>query len=111
MGIGTNKLRNNNQETSETLKKEKYSELTTQKQDSKNKSPRKDDSETKRLSVTFSGLTKQNLDYLTEEQGISQVDAIRRALSTEAFLYEEIKNGSKILIKDKDNELREIIFR
>ena len=111
MGIGTNKLKDNNQKPSETSNEEKSPESTIQKQDSKNKSTRKDDSETKRLSVTFSGLTKQNLDYLTEEQGISQVDAIRRALSTEAFLYEEIKNGSKILIKDRDNELREIIFR
>ena len=38
-------------------------------------------------------------------------EVVRRSVETEKFLRDSVEEGSKILIKDKDNSLRELIFR
>lgn len=44
------------------------------------------------------------------DRGISQAEAILKAIATESFLQQEIKNGSKILI-ETDRSLKEVVFR
>lgn len=66
---------------------------------------------TKRMSISLSGDAARLLDFLAESQGISQNEALRRAIATEAYLLEERLNGSKVLLQKSDKEIREVIFR
>jgi hypothetical protein len=68
-------------------------------------------SQAKRLSLKLSSDSATLLEYLAETQGISQNEVIRRALGTEAFLQREIDAGSRILIHDAKDNIREIVFR
>lgn len=70
-----------------------------------------DKTESKRFSVTFSGDAREQLDYLASNQGLTQVEVIRKAVATEAFLYEEIKQGGRVIIAAPDGNHREIVFR
>ena len=65
----------------------------------------------KRMSVTLSSDAAQLLEWLAATQGITQTEALRKAIATEAYLYKEIKQGSKVLILTSDKEVREVIFR
>lgn len=80
-----------------------------------NEPERKDSSNdsnvTKRMSVSFSGDVARMLEYLAETQGISQVEALRKAIATEAYLLQERMHGSKVLLQKPDKEIREVLFR
>jgi hypothetical protein len=65
----------------------------------------------KRLSISLSGDTATLLEFLATSQGISQNEALRKAISTEAYLLKERKKGGKILIQKASQECCEIIFR
>lgn len=73
--------------------------------------PTTSSSSAKRMSITFSHDTLQQLDFLASSQGISQSEVIRKSLATEAYLYQERLEGSKILLQKSDKELREVVFR
>ncbi len=66
---------------------------------------------TKRMSVTLSDEPAASLEWLATTQGISQVEALRKAIATEAFLLKEQKAGSKILLSNPKKEVREVLFR
>ena len=68
-------------------------------------------SDSKRMSVSLPQETAKMLELLSELQGISQVEALRRAISTEAYIQREIKNGSRILVESTDKQIRELVFR
>ena len=68
-------------------------------------------SDSKRMSVSLPQETAKMLELLSELQVISQVEALRRAISTEAYIQREIKNGSRILVESTDKQIRELVFR
>jgi hypothetical protein len=70
-----------------------------------------DSNVTKRMTVSFSGDVARMLEYLAETQGISQVEALRKAIATEAYLLQERMQGSKVLLQKPDKEIREVLFR
>lgn len=65
----------------------------------------------KRMSVTLSQDEAEMLEWLAQDQGITQKEALRRAIATEAYFYKERKAGSKILFHTSDRQVREVIFR
>jgi hypothetical protein len=68
-------------------------------------------SELKRMTVALPPETAKMLELLSELQGVSQTEALKRAISTEAFIQREIKDGSKVLIQSPNSHLKELVFR
>lgn len=66
---------------------------------------------TKRMSVSLSGDAARLLEFLAETQGITQNEALRKAIATEAYLRQEMLEGSKVLLQKPDKEVREVVFR
>jgi predicted transcriptional regulator len=64
-----------------------------------------------KVTVNLSPQVVKALEALAEEEGITKTEALRKAISTEKFLHEEKKKGSRILIEDTDQKIREIIIR
>lgn len=65
----------------------------------------------KRMSISLSGDITRLLEFLAETQGISQNEALRKAIATEAFLLEERLQGSKLLLQKSNKEICEVVFR
>ena len=65
----------------------------------------------KRITVSLPAETVEMLEILASLQSVSQSEAIRRAISTEAFIQHEIHNGSQVFVKTTDNIQRELVFR
>lgn len=70
-----------------------------------------DNPKPKRLSISLSADAAELLESLSEEQGVSQSEVIRRALATESYIQQEIQQGSRILIQKADEQIREVVFR
>jgi hypothetical protein len=51
-----------------------------------------------------------NLEQVAETTRLSQNDAIRKALATEAFVQETLQSGGKILVQDPKGVVREVQF-
>lgn len=68
-------------------------------------------SDLKRMTIALTQETAKMLELLSEHQGVTQIEALRRAISTEAFIQREIKNGSRILVQSPDNQTKELVFR
>lgn len=59
-------------------------------------------------------LPEQVMNALKEvavSQGVTMTEAIRRAIGTEKFLMKEKEKGGKVLIEDKEKNLRELVLR
>ncbi|MDQ2835331.1 MAG: ribbon-helix-helix protein, CopG family [Acidobacteriota bacterium] len=68
---------------------------------------------TQKLVKTSMNLPEQSIDTvrdLASRTGRSMAEVVRRAVDTEKFLRDTISDGSKILIKDKDNTMRELVI-
>jgi len=65
----------------------------------------------KRMSVSLSGDAAQLLESLSKAQGITQNEALRKAIATEAYIRQEILQGTKVLLQKPDGEIREVVFR
>jgi hypothetical protein len=65
----------------------------------------------KRMSISLSGDTAKMLEFLATTQGISQNEALRKAIATEEYLRQEIMQGSKVLLQKSNSEIREVVFR
>ena len=65
----------------------------------------------KRMSVSLSADAARMLEFIAQSQGISQNEALRKAIATEAYLLQEITQGSKVLLQKKNKEVREVVFR
>ncbi|HEY9798722.1 MAG TPA: ribbon-helix-helix protein, CopG family [Leptolyngbyaceae cyanobacterium] len=68
-------------------------------------------SSVKRMSISLSGDIARLLEFLAESQGISQNEALRKAIATEAYLLQERQQGTKVLLQKPDKEIREVLFR
>ncbi|MEM7555279.1 MAG: hypothetical protein AAF378_14485 [Cyanobacteria bacterium P01_A01_bin.84] len=68
-------------------------------------------SDVKRMSVSLSGDIAGMLEFLAKSQGISQNEALRKAIATEAYLLQERLQGTKVLLQHPDREVREVLFR
>jgi len=44
-----------------------------------------------------------------EERGITMTEALRRMLSNEKYIVEEVEEGGKVLIEKKDKTVRELV--
>lgn len=64
-----------------------------------------------KTSVNLPESTVAALELLAKKRGKSMSQIIRDAISTETFLQETSDNGGKILIKDKDDTLRQLLVR
>lgn len=65
----------------------------------------------KRMTISLPSETARMLELLCELQGVTQTEALRRAISTEAFIQREIKDGSKIFVESPDRRIKELVFR
>jgi hypothetical protein len=65
----------------------------------------------KRMSVSLSGDAARLLTELAEAQGITQNEALRKAIATEAYLRREMAQGAKVLLQDSNKDVREVVFR
>ena len=52
----------------------------------------------------------QEVEEIANAESVNRNDAIRMALATEQFVSRVRREGGKILIKDKDGEIREVEF-
>lgn len=54
------------------------------------------------------------VDALTDiagSRGITLTEALRQAIANEKFLQDEIDQGSKLLIEDKDKNVQRVVFK
>ena len=66
----------------------------------------------KRMTVYLPAETARMLEILSKLQSISLNEAIRRAISTESFIQNEIRNNkSKFFLETPAGETKELIFR
>ncbi|HEY9875852.1 MAG TPA: hypothetical protein V6D12_20640 [Candidatus Obscuribacterales bacterium] len=65
----------------------------------------------KRMSVSLAGDAARMLEDLAAAQGITQSEALRKAIATESYIREELSKGSKVLIQKPSLEIREVVFR
>ena len=64
-----------------------------------------------KLSVNLPEDTVSKLREIAEKRGITLTEALRRAISHERFLEDEVENGGKVLVEKPDKTVREIVFR
>jgi hypothetical protein len=64
-----------------------------------------------KISANLSQEVLDALRNIAKTQGISMTEALRRAISTEKFLLDQVQANSKILIEDKDKNIRQILVR
>jgi hypothetical protein len=77
----------------------------------KNKNSKSGKIEFKRLSIALPEKVAEVLEELAILQGITQVDALKRAILTEALLQNEVHKGADILIRNPDGTIERILFR
>ncbi|PZV15133.1 MAG: hypothetical protein DCF22_07725 [Leptolyngbya sp.] len=63
------------------------------------------------MSVSLSGDAARLLEYLAEVQGITQNEALRKAIATEAYIRQEMEQGAKVLLQKSNKDIREVVFR
>ncbi len=64
-----------------------------------------------KLTVNLSEEVTATLKALASERGTSVTEILRQAISTEKFLLTEVKEGGKVLIKDRDGNMKELLLR
>lgn len=64
-----------------------------------------------KISANLSQEVLDALRNIAETQGISMTEALRRAISTEKFLLDQVQANNKILIEDKDKNIRQVLVR
>ena len=64
----------------------------------------------RRVTASLRPRDENNLESVAEDAGLSENDAIRKALATEAFVQETLKEGGSILVRSKDGTVREVQF-
>jgi hypothetical protein len=68
-------------------------------------------SNVKRMSISLPSDIADLLEYLAKFQGISQNEALRKAIATEAYFLQERQQGNRVLIQAHDQQIKEVIFR
>lgn len=70
----------------------------------------KQGSTVRRVTASLRAKDESNLEKVADEAGLTQNDAIRKALATEAFVQDTLKGGGSILVRDADGTIREVQF-
>ena len=65
----------------------------------------------KRMSISLDSHSEIMLENMATDQGISQNEVINKAIKVEHFMAEAIKDGSIILVKSKDGQVTQVVFR
>lgn len=65
----------------------------------------------KRMSISLDSHSEIMLDKIAKAQGISLNEVINKAIKTEYFITEAIREESIFLIQSKDGQLTRIVFR
>lgn len=66
---------------------------------------------TKRMSITLTGEAIEHLEFLSNSQGITQNEALKKAIATEVYIRKHTMLGVKVLLQNPDGEIREVVFR
>lgn len=77
----------------------------------KNTPSAKEKDASKRMTVVLPPETARMLEILSDIQSVTLNEAIRRAISTEAYIQKEVQQKSKILVEAEDGQTRELVFR
>lgn len=64
----------------------------------------------RRVTTSLRDPDVSNLQEVSGATRLSENDAIRKALATEAFVQETLQNGGRILVEDKDGNIRQVAF-
>lgn len=64
----------------------------------------------RRTSFNLSPEAEEAVRELARRRGVSMGEVIRRALSTEKFLADRQAEGAKVLIRERDGTLREVVM-
>lgn len=64
-----------------------------------------------KVTVNLPQTIVETLRELARKDGTTMTDILRKSILTEKLLTEERDKGSKILIEDKDNRFRQLIWR
>lgn len=65
----------------------------------------------KKVTVNLGDEVQAALNEIATKRGISMTEALRQAIANEKFLQDEINQGSKILIEDKDKNVQRVVFK
>jgi hypothetical protein len=63
-----------------------------------------------RLSVNLSPQVAEALTWIANKHGTSITEAVRRSISTQKYIEDAVDHGAKILIAEKDQPVRELVF-
>jgi hypothetical protein len=69
-----------------------------------------ENNKSKRMTIQLPYESAKNLEWLANSQGISQVEALRKAIATETYFQQEIQQGATVLGQLKDL-VKQVIFR
>ncbi len=64
-----------------------------------------------KLTVNLPETLVRDLRAMAEDQGITMTEVLRRAIGTEKFLRDNIKQGSKLVLEDPDKTFRLVHLR
>jgi len=64
-----------------------------------------------KTSVNLPDSTLASLEEIARKRGKSMSQVIRDAIATEKFLQDATDHGGKILIKDKDSSVKQLLIR
>jgi hypothetical protein len=64
----------------------------------------------RRVTASLRERDESNLEQVAESAGLTQNDAIRKALATEAFIQETLKAGGAILVREASGDVKEVKF-
>ena len=68
-------------------------------------------SPSKRMTIQFSSELNEGLERIASQQGISQAEAVRKAVALEIYLRQALERpGARLLIED-DKSIKEVIIR
>jgi hypothetical protein len=64
----------------------------------------------RRVTANLRARDEANLEAIAADADLSQNDAIRKALASEAFIQRTLRSGGSILVRDESGEIREVQF-
>ncbi len=65
----------------------------------------------KSMTLRLSPAAYEVLEEISNEFGISINEAVRRSLGTEQFFLQAKKRGERVLLQDKNDDLKEVVLR
>ncbi len=67
--------------------------------------------ERQKLTVNLSAEIADSLRKLAEDRNTTLTEILRQAISTEKFLVSEVNKGGTVLIKEKNGNYKQLVFR